>query len=132
MTFIESPAGHLYESGMRITSDYGAEKSAWLWVGGADMRGDLCYEFDEVGLFQHEDTLDLLMAHTSGCSCPTPHEENTVADGVFITSLVEFDKFIEKNESLTYSWDDEPQKRYPEVVDQVVALRKVVEGLLDG
>lgn len=133
MSFVESPAGHVYPEDMRITRNYWSndeEESPWKWVGETNLRGDLSWEFDEAAVWQHEDTLDLIIAADSGCSCPTPFEDLELKDATFLESLVDFDKFIEENESRTYSWDDNPSERYPEVVDQVTALRKKVEELL--
>lgn len=131
--FVESPAGHFYPAFMKVTSNYwNTEKTPWVWVGASDLRGDLSYEFDEAYVWQHEDTGDVIIGADSGCSCPQPFEDTTLQDVEFIASLVDFDKFIEENESLTYSWSDNPSERYPEVVDQVVALRKKVETLLNG
>lgn len=130
---ITSPAGHIYPADMNITTNYWNDEvddSPWRWVGGTNLRGDLSYEFDEASVWQHEDTRDLIIAADSGCSCPTPFEDLELKGATFVASLVDFDKFIEENEKHTYSWDDNPGERYPEVIDQVTALRKKVEELL--
>jgi hypothetical protein len=140
---VTSPSGHVYPADQRLTSDYywdeEAPKSPWTWVGSSDMDGNLSYSFDEVTVFQHKDSKDILIAHDTGCSCPTPFEDATVSDGEFITSLKDFDAFVAENETLdlhigydssgVYVELSEPT-RYPDVVDQVVALRKKIEDLL--
>lgn len=132
---VQSPSGNIYSLDEKLTANYWSEKSEqspWKWVGGADMDGDLSYEFNEVAVYHHETTNDLLIAHDSGCSCPTPFEDHTVANGTFITSLVEFDEYVDDSVVYPYNWTDEPvkPKLHPHVVDDVAALRKKVEELL--
>ena len=131
----------MYPADMRlIKSYYSDEETPWKWVGDADMRGNLSYEFEEVAVFQHEDSKDLLIAFDSGCSCPQEFGDHTDSDGEFITSLVQFDAYVAEHESMQDDWSYNPDTedyekpvdptRYPDVVDQVVALRKRVESLL--
>jgi hypothetical protein len=139
---VSSPSGHVYPADQRLTSDYywdeDAPKSLWVYVGSSDMRGDLHYEFDEVAVYQHGISKDIIISHDSGCSCPIPFENSTVSDATFVTSLKDFDRFVKKHESLdTWGYNSEGDYvefsepvRYPQVVDQIVALRKLVEGLL--
>lgn len=117
------------------------EPSNWESIGGADVRGDLSYEFDEVQVFKHKVTGQLLIAHDSGCSCPSPFEDTTVRDGRFIHRLKDFDDFVANVESYERGfWDSDSRRyvehgevvRHPEVVDQVTRLRKTVEAALAG
>ena len=90
--YVTSPAGHIYPADMRLTDRYGTveeDKTPWVYVGSTDLRGDLSYEFDEAQVLQHENTKDIIIAADSGCSCPMPFEDTTVADGEFITSLLD-------------------------------------------
>ena len=129
---VTSPAGNVYPADQKITARYWNEedRSPWKWVGNTDLRGDLSWEFDEAAVWQHEVSKDIIVARDSGCSCPIPFENLELKDAAFLTSLKDFDSFIEENEERTYSWDDNPSERYPSVVDQIVVLRKQIEDLL--
>jgi hypothetical protein len=124
--------GKAYPSNLALVMPYGREADGqWEVVGSADMRGDLSYEFDQVTVFRHKFFGGLLIAHDSGCSCPTPFEDHSVKAGQFLNSLVEFDAFVDEHAG-THSRYDEATQDYAEVrhtttVDQVARLRKVLE-----
>lgn len=118
MSQVASPNGNHYDASQPL---FDSVEKSWSWVGSADMQEDLWYEFNEVAVFRHNRTGDLLAAWDTGCSCPIPFEETVVNDGTFLASLKDFDEYID--EIL-------PGDRGPHVTDQVVALRKQVEVLL--
>lgn len=115
--------GKAYPANLSLTMPYSREADGqWEEVGGAQMRGDLAYEFDEVIVFRHKFFGGLIIAHDSGCSCPTPFEDMTVKDGRFLNRLVDFDEFTEEHRDKDSGY----------AVDSIAALRKVIEPLIDA
>jgi hypothetical protein len=124
--------GKAYPADLALRMPYSREADGqWEEVGAADMRGNLSYEFDEVRVYRHKFFGGLLIAHDSGCSCPTPFEDTTVEDGKFLNSLVEFDAFIDEHAGIESRWDEETRtsidQRYAVTVDEVARLRKMME-----
>jgi hypothetical protein len=126
--------GFKYPARQPITGRYGDPAPMWEEVGSADMRGDLHYEFDEVRVFKHSFHGGLLIAHDSGCSCPSPFGDTVVEHGTFLNSLVEFDAFVDEHVGYRTRYRsggsidrDAPEEWYPSTVDQVARLRKVLE-----
>src|SRR3546814_2503386 len=95
------------------------------------MDGNLSYEFNEVKVFQHKFHGGLLIAQDSGCSCPSPFENAVVDEGKFLNSLADFDAFVAEHEQIDTVWNEDytqsTDRRHPRVVDQVAALRKILE-----
>ncbi len=113
--------GKAYPANLSLVMPYSREADGqWEEVGTAQMRGDLSYEFDEVRVFRHKFFGGLLIAHDSGCSCPTPFEDSKVKDGRFLNSLVDFDEFTEEHRAKDSGY----------TVDSIAALRKVIEPLI--
>lgn len=124
--------GKAYPADLALKMPYGrADDGQWEEVGAADMYGNLSYEFNEVRVFRHKFFGGLLIAHDSGCSCPTPFEDTTVEDGKFLNSLVEFDEFIDQHAGTEVHWDEATQtrveRRCATTVDQVARLRGLLE-----
>lgn len=137
---IETSPEYAYNLNERLESSWGRSvESNWEAIGEAEMDGDLSYEFDTVRAWRHKSTGAVVIAHDSGCSCPMPFEDTTVADVTFVHRLVDFDEFVDQHvKKATRRWDretysyitlPEPQAD-PSVVDGVYGLRQAVEAAL--
>lgn len=126
--------GFSYPAQQPLADNYGGETEAWAQIGSADMDGNLSYEFNEVKVFQHKFHGGLLIAQDSGCSCPSPFENAVVDEGKFLNSLADFDAFVAEHEQIDTVWNEDytesTDRRHPSVVDQVTALRKLLEPLI--
>jgi len=98
---------------------YQPEKFGLKIIGGLN-EPDLCYEFNELVVWQHEDGR-VFFAQDSGCSCPSPFEDYTSLEDltpVTTESWEVFEKAVNEH-GLPYHW----HKREKPPVDKLAADR---------
>lgn len=96
---------------------YNPQKFGLQLFGEIDFAG--AYEFDLVAVWKHGSKF--LYGEDSGCSCPTPFEDQGLDDLKEIVSLAEFQNYLKNKD------DDELEQRDHQIAELIERLHK--EGL---
>lgn len=88
---------------------------------------DGCYVFNITAIYQNPHTGKLYYAEDSGCSCPTPFENQGLTDLTEITSLNEFHTHLNKRHHEHCVHDDDPISECS--IDRSHAIAHTVEKL---